>query len=696
MSDALLQVIIDAEDRNTVVTTSGWSDVFSIRRSAQKAVLTDCWIDPIGNCLMLQPLQLLPDFRTSAGVDRLRLTAFNIITGNWEEVVDNDNLSSDYYLLSDGTANSEIESVTTWPEGRAFYLSTHVFCGNSDNFNFCQFTFGQYRLDLYSDGKTVLRKLSDLSNLVADGYVTPGPTDLSGKMLDLIIIPYKRRQILFWSPTTGKGWVYTDESLNWIKLTSRKYGITVPGKVKIKFPGGTGRVQFMPVSWKQDGTFISEPIQTVYPPRTGQEYTLSEEYDLPPSGAGGMVASVVNSNGVGAFVPDDITKTYCGHVALLGSVDYSPFFYYFSVDWPSITATTERDQLDITSDITKFQLHIAEDPRQSSAVFTVRNAGLTAYTHLRRKSGRHVVVKIGIDEIFWGILDPPQFTQDLSPETCEYQFTAQSIFRWFQQPTCPNSKSWDDLPHTDMMEWLCTRGVFAEEDLAWPETSGLALPGITEVGKDPIWQTKDGDTSDSWITKITDLTGWILHDVPSLGRIRLQYINREDLSTDSVAEFFLASADDPTNPADFKNWVRSLVESPEEPEATQVWVVGCRKDTEELMAAVYIDFKAEDGTLADIDRPDNWMGRAIPVKIEDPSLETMVALKKLAYSIGKEVTKTRIITEIEGEFRLGLWRYSPVTIQGEIFRILDMNIECELEVDGAVFRPTTYKLELIQ
>jgi hypothetical protein len=694
MSEPLLEILIDADTRCNTVQNRGWGDHISARRTAFGASLTDCWIDPVGNALLLQPLQLLPGFRAgTVTVPRLRLTDWNVATGAFEEVVDNSVYASDYYLLSDGTIDAEIQTTTIYEVNRAFYASFHVFAHHSDPCLFARFYFGQYRLDLYSDGHSCLW-LAAGGACKGRGYITPGPQDLTGRMLDLVVLPYNRNQILIWSPAGGSGWVFIDASLPAQKRELDDYHITDAGQLKAIFPAGAGRFQAMPLKFKTSATYLSGVVECAIAPTSEQEPTAESIWDVPRGIGGGCISWVKEEDGITDFSPDGEKRRYRARFDLLSNGDWTPFIYGMTVDWPAVKGIKTPEQLGIVADCKSFSLHIAEDARQSQATFTVRNAGTTQYAKLRRKSGRSCIIRIGTTEIFWGVLNVPDFTLGLDENLSEYQVTAQSVLRWWELANLPNSVPWDNKPHTDFMRWLATLDDCVDSDLSWPAIAGQALPAPTEPGGDPLWQPKDGDTREEWAKKLTDLTGFVLDDAPNAGTglMQLRYQNRDDLPTSSPQDFYFTRLE---SPSDRRLWVRSFKEMVEEPEATQVWAIGCREDTEELIAAAYIDFKAEDGSLADDDRPANWMGRPIPVKLSDFTLRTMDDLKKLAYRVAKRITVPRICAEIEAEYVVGLYRYSPVRVDMAVYRILEMDIDCQMEIDGATFRPTRYKLEQI-
>ena len=690
--EAQLFVFIDAADRNTRIKNRGWQDYFSLRRTAANGKADNCWIDPVGGAVMLQPLQLLPDFRDAGNtVPRLPLSSFTKTSGGWEQVVFNPVLSTDYWMFSDGTPYATLSTNTTFEKNQAFYFSMYVFSGPSDNCVQCELTFGGYTLRIHSDGCSYLYKDSVLKD---GGYLTPGPTDMSGKCLDILIIPYKRDSILFWSPTGGCGWVYRNiEMIAWDWSDTSE--ITAAGKCIIAFPNTAARFQLMPVRYADEGTFFTGVMQSILPPtaeqQTDSRFSTRWDHDDSPNGhTSGVVGTLWNAAMTGTFTADGTTRGYTGRWSLIGDGKWTPFVYSLTVNWPSITQSGAVDELDISDDVTKLSINIAEDASQSSATLTLRFAE-SKYPNLARKTGRHCLIKFGTMEIFWGVMRMPVFRMRVN-DLSEYDITIDSIFRWFELPNLPASGAWDGYEHTEFMKWMVTCDDFTEDDISFPTGLQLPLPGQVTKDSDGQWMPEAGDSKKSWINKVLDITGWVFDDCPIAGRMKLRYISPDDI-VPVTQPMYVFSVE---NPNDYKTWIRSLYQDGEEPEGTQVWMVGCTEDTKEIMAAVYIDYTAEDGTLMEEDRPANWMGRVLPIKLSVGNVKSMADLEKLAYYVGKDVTRCKIRCEINAEYILGLWRFDRISFLGETWKITAIDIECVRECADFTLRPTTYQLELVQ
>ena len=238
MPDSTFSVIIDGAIK--AVKAPPVADQYLIKSVAYGATPApgddpQFWLDPTQSTLMLMPLQLKAEFSQSPATPaRLRKTAFDLTSASWEEI--ERIFGGNYFLLSNKT-DEQVTTKTTYPKNQGFWLSFYCFGSPGQAYQIVECEFGgssstdRYKLQIDSNGKCILYKGSER---VGTGYLSNLTNNVVGRQVDLLILPYRRRQILFYS-NIGPGWVHTDWTMS-ADYREAGYEITKADRFYFKFP----------------------------------------------------------------------------------------------------------------------------------------------------------------------------------------------------------------------------------------------------------------------------------------------------------------------------------------------------------------------------------------------------------------------------------------------------------------------------
>lgn len=481
------------------------------------------WRDPARRTLLLQPAQLDPAwFTSSAGLFRRYgltdyLTAAVDPLTNWVAYnrPTKSGFTGDTFMLAN-VSNEKIVTAHRYGVNQAFFLRVEPYGigGNRQSlldFEWGMLTFGgeaKYRYSLQLDGRFQFAK--DGVDVLT-GYVTPGGKDrtpLNGRYLELMFLPYRRNEILFWSSLGGHH-VYTDTSLSVLTPNGPtlqgtpldpegaiadheadpgydpdedppydpntdpdveryadsldEYVITRPGYAAINFPTSKGNFQLSPLAFVTDGDGLGTitpkanpglpyaPNSANFP--SGQDIETAVDQDV-FSGTGTSLAHGLVADGTDAALPWSLTLA--GSVPDAGNptqADKSPFVYGFSVDVP----TGAAESLDLTSGMTNYikALTIEQGEDGATASLEIKDPLAIDGTGLVRRA-LHRAVRIycdnaagGEDELFIGIATEPEYEEWAdSPDGVNHApvtFHCRDFWHLFENTQIKNIRAFDGM-----------------------------------------------------------------------------------------------------------------------------------------------------------------------------------------------------------------------------------------------------------
>jgi hypothetical protein len=708
MPEEILRVVLDATRQ--AVKTHGDATRFWVNEVGQLADLRQdadhWWIDPTRHVLMLKPLQLEHDFSISDDtVPRLRKADFDYSltpADHWQEV--GYRFSDDYYLLNDGT-DEIVTTKTTYVRNRPFWFSFYVHGQRNDLYKVVELAFGQYRLDVYSDGRCDLFDISSGEVYRTSGNLGLRQGDsLNQQMIDVMILPYRHRSILFWS---NKGWwVYDDYRLSAAKSETGDYTITAAGKFSVRFPNSKAVCQFMPVRFQPIMEFLTGVNCFRHPPTTTQDITITVSTDaFMEAMAAGITgyALLFEEDGETPFVPDGTQQK----IRLRWGVsagdpvpaysDWTGFIYGANVGFDYEVDDTEDNQLDIADDILEIALDIPDNIEGESLTVKLKNAdkyGPEASPGIENLSHRQVQIYIGAAEIWRGVTSEVWREESANPNVSIGGFRAKSIYAdLLQRSALTDTGSFCGMTHLAAMKWLANYVGIPDDHLQFEAEGSPDLIPVTEEceahnKERNAWRPELGDSCWEWARRINDFKAdWLLDSYPSGGVYLLRYANEANLPTTPGKTLYMDAS---TTPGEWQKWVRECKYAIIEPEVNELWVRGCN-DRGEAMIALFLDADSQNPMLALGERQDNWLGCRQLGYVAAPYIRTMADLVTACKGLARKTTKAIKVASWTAQWTPGLWRHDVVELSGVgNYRITDLRIRFQLETEGMVLRPCEF------
>lgn len=186
----------------------------------------------------------------------------------------------------------------------------------------------------------------------------------------------------------------------------------------------------------------------------------------------------------------------------------------------------------------------------------------------------------------------------------------------------------------------------------------------------------------------------LMHFRPVGGKVVFQWRTKDTISATSVATFYPTQA---AAAADSKDWTyferkgRVVIT---EPEATRIRILG-ELPGNVPFAADAVDVPAEDPTLAEVNRPTNWVGESRMYELVDPNLNTKEMVRTVCAWLYEEMRVARKRLTFEAEWHPEVHRGDLITIDGEgDYLVESYTVSEEREADwGGKWRPCTYVVE---
>jgi hypothetical protein len=660
---------------------------FASREETRQAVFANTMLEPVSLTPMLKPLQLTEAYNSApaGAMQRLRKTDFALTAANWEEV--QYGFTGNWFILSKNSTIEKIVTNRTWDANQGFFVRFVMMPTSKQRELITKIWFGQYRADLYSDGGLGLYT-SEGTDLLDIGYVTGGynpnyqyPSDLGripGQMVTLYILPVKRNEIVFFSSLDG-GWAYKNVSLKTDKLDT----ITSAGKFGISFPSSKAFFQMMPLVYPESGTIS---IDTPLPYVPESEVTRTSSTDVPTNCSISIASPVVTPrpNGGGATATTVLT---------LNSPEdrlWTPFIYRATLNWPGVGTTVISDELEITRWRSGSMVMSIPEDRACRSLCWI-NDDQEHIDWLNGKSNRAVRLMDGANEIFVGVTDMPEI---LDPRAPELHAKARDLWKRLERARIKTRLVADNKVHTELFRTLLKEVAGVPDDRIHIAADPVQFKIQPSGRRDQAACEFDAGTPVSEIlTHIRDTyTGWVLNVQPMGGVVKVVYAPLESFPTDTMK--YLYATTTPTRSLSDTYWREGFKKAYIEPEATYIRVIGL-SEYGELIVGEYVDEDAEDASLPENSRPDNWAGERLYVGYQDYSLLTQEMVNIVTTLLAARLTRRRVLVEFMSEYDCSIWPGYIVELEG-IGKIRIMGFEAHHDFVNSMgySQPTSYVGEL--
>lgn len=647
-----LVVKIDSSQVFPKLTGPTIAEFISIEDTYAHASAVNTWREPYSQSITCIPEQYRSDMRLNSTLPRYPKSAWTLTDSHWDDIA----RDYDAFLQSDGTTET-IVSKATFPENSGFLLQLFIFGSNSETFEAVEVTIGQWIIKIRTDGQT---QLYNGATLRAVGYITGNARDsLCGKMVDILIMPVGNWELMIRQRGVA-GFTY---KLPESEVSKSNPIIINSGAVSIK--AVTGAIQFqlsrLEYNTSLTYTYTSPVLHFTKAPIVGQTLDI-RGYDSVDVYGGVVAAKVIEETTTADFTPDGSKTAYRLQITLSPNDYTAPYIQGIFVFAQPIRPTTTPDPTDITADVMSCKLTYGETPLDTQAQITVRNAKNFGFYGANNRACK---LMIGETILLEGMLaEPPTYSHD-SAGLPTWNLTIQSLAKLLQNPCLPGSILFDNMKHTEAIQWLC---YFADIDIVShlvTDTDDTLLPD-TRVSSNGIIDSKlkpnFADTPQQWIDEICNQTGWIFTDGVVDGKYVLRYVDPLDRSTTSIHTFVMLSEDEVEVDGEYPyQRVYSWEATNCEPEANEFHVIGCNARGEGLDAC-YLDANSQNAALDEGSRDANWLGQRKVAVMVSCGRHELTELEQLAFRIGSVICKSEFRANFEADWKVALCRDSVVSV----------------------------------
>ena len=674
------------------------------------------------------------DYQTQAGVA--------LTSAEWAE--NNYRFSGDIRLESRGV-NYAVFTNATQPINRAMFLSFFVEAGANQGDVALECGWGEpgvsttVSLRVFGSGRCQVYKgtqyLADYSIsgasvevLRASGQAqgtgqgvgsatggAPGAGDVLGRVVNLYMVPCRRRELLVFS-SSGGGFSHVFEDLDPDIVNA----ITVAGRFWWRVAQGKASVQCAPFKYPNPGYLIGPLTLLREPPGAGEVpgFLIADD----AQGSGGTAAATPSltsgSNVAAAFVADGVNYETHLRVDLTGDDDTTRFVYAldasFGVDTAELAAGSEEDITDYVQRVSFFVPEDAGGVRGDIVLRGPQDMDDAGIDRIDSQSSRPFKIEVqtppsigDYKPFIVGYTGEP--ARDEGPVvgasdrarvvTLEWEDLYRQLMdaRYEDEGTSLDGLGWKDAIEQQLFNAGIPSVEWDVEDIAF------TLPYTTAFSKGEISEPVEAGVTAGEVLKrlirdyaATYYAGFSPVDTGTVAsgvRFRLQ--SPTALGDTPAALLYLDGLPGgaPLNAYDARRTFRERVLPPE---ATRVAVVGF--DPRKGIYLIDRDSAAslENPALPPTLRPDGWVGTVRPVEAQDPRWTTPDVVTRVLEQLMERLAVSERVAEWESDLLAGLdgvplWRGDVVTVAGKgRYRIESFSGSFENEAEGFTMRRINY------
>jgi hypothetical protein len=577
-------------------------------------------VPPPLNCLMLRPVQLQPGWATHT---KFMAGDFGSPTGWENQQVRGTN---DFWQHNSKSNVTALGLNYSFPANVGWFLEFRGYAvPKSLPGPILDMSFGQnFQLVISSDGTADLYDLRQgTTSAIGTGNIANGKSFVN-QDVSLVILPYRQKQILIWSPTLG-GWM--DVSVT----PGKSRNITEPCSPRVysTVTPASAFVSLTPLLYVADGNpALDAPPKALKDALAANPTFTNSIYDHPAETA-------CTLDGVTTYTEGTVTKSFVYSVTMQGNTEhqsaeeqgvggiaaststasgdsvfgggsypyslYTPFLYTTVLGYDRTLGPNEYTS-NTLSGILSAEIDLSKNRSAKSFQFVLDNPG-EVWTSLKDLQNRRtrvyftspsveaaassgeieadpdpdtpIIVAYGNKRvlIFDGYSDQPVFTDGTESEI---SIKCQGMRKRLKNYLFPDSPVYDGMEHTAVMVDVLKRALFVSEtDL---ETTGMGLEIITAEddttlpaatpGGAALFSPAIGSTAEDFVEMLQNFTGWILDDIVTVGATNAcwywvpdGYFASEVYSAQGAPEVYMSS----TYNSDFGG----ILPSPDQTQANQ-------------------------------------------------------------------------------------------------------------------------------
>jgi hypothetical protein len=500
-----------------------------------------------------------------------------------------------------------------------------------------------------------------------------------------MMIPARRRELIV-ATSNGTHFSHVFED-----LSPALNNVIVPAAAfSWLVPSGQATVQLAKCAFETSGYVLSQIKSLRYPPPTGATFSGTFAGDPIGVGANTYVGSVVKADGT-AYTPNGVIKDVRAKVALTGPGTGTFGLYTVEMLYDAAVGATYDGTVDVTQYIQSLSLAVDEDGKATCTIGAIAKSLIDAGVQKPNvTSDRPVRIALGdnatptqtYQDIFRGTLQPPKIQfldRDTTASWATYVYTGVDRSGDFELAWIVESYPYDGITAGNAI--LDLMKIAGYDDAVSPYFGGdfpdQELPYTTNISKGQYSLAPDyGDNVKSYLDKIkqeyyaTWITGWM----PTASGYFYQWLNVNAASTastmtlyQSIANATTAGVAEELRP---QRVIRSLNSYNEEPECTQVTVIGQDPNTGIFIPYTQINAAAEIANTAPASRPRSWRGRPVCYQYRDPALNTLDAVTAACLMLYTRLTTGRTIIEFDATLLVYNVSNRPVWL-GDVIKLMD-------------------------
>jgi hypothetical protein len=694
----------------------------------------DTFIDPLTSTLMLRPRPFYAAWYTSntAPYDKLGLADFGL--GATWSVTDITGVGGSKYLEGPTSAKgTSVITTATYAKNTGFYVG---FFGYSEGSRYTLAEFGwdaggsvtsNTACRLYSDGVVEVWRGGIK---VVEGQVSgaKGSATIQNTLIEMVLIPCRHRELLVLS-TAGNGVraVFDD-----ILDSDTDPTITPATKFWVKMYG-TVKFQAAPLKFATSGYAASMLYDLAEAPATGAVL----ETNTNPSWASGsgrvygnqsyrtgntdaVVASLTDTDGTTAFVPDGVKIQVRVKAALTGNGFSSPFVYGISGGYKALSANTDASESANLS--TYWQNMSFSVPETGGAtlrwdLFDPLGIGITG---LQDHANKPTKTTLGTTVFHNGITEPIEWIEGTTPSLGRATLTANSHITQLLKTYMFRERMVFDgmlISHASsdcVIKRLVELVGGSSADLAL-ETATVRAGDIAPALCGDFSEIADiGENAWSYLSRVMQdyLGGWWYGEYPHATTPK--FTTKSPATINAAASKFTfydtianAIAGGKAAAEAWRYVYRQQRYHYINPEANEIIVTGFDPRQQQPVQAVKRDTSSIDPTLAPSARPTNWIGGLSRLGLINKGLATQALADSAAALLYDRCSPARQVNEIEVELPVvsdvtgfPVWVSDKVTLNGVDFIVTSIQGGVEKDPNSAasddfMWRPCTYVLSNI-
>ena len=653
------------------------------------------WQDPATLTTMLAPLPVTTAWQTtySGSYARYQKTDYTLTTSaKWKQM--QIKASGDYYLQS-LDVTERVTLTSAFSANQAVYLSLYVpGLKDSDKSVILKAGWGvgsagSVEVWFAANGTAQVFKSGVLVGSYERGDSNIAPTvgastskSSRSDFISIMMIPARRRELIV---ATSNG---TNFSHVFSDLDPAISNTIVPAAAfSWLVPTGQATVQLAKCNFETSGYVVTQPKSLRYAPPTGATFAATFAGDNVGIGSTTFTASVVKADGT-SYTPNGVIKDVRGKVALTGAGTGTFGLYSVDIIYNPEIGSTYDGTVDVTQYIKSLTLSVDENGKSTCEITAIAKQLVDAGVEQPDvTSDRPVRIALSdgaetptYQDFFRGTLQPPRIEyldRDTSYNWATYRYSGVDRSGDFELAWLVESFPYDGILAVNaIIDLLLIAGYDASTYFSG-DSPLQVLPYTTNISKGQYSLAPDyGDTVGSYLEKIrqeyyaTWITGWM----PTAAGYVYQWLDVDNASTASTMTLYQSIANATTaGVAEVlrpQRVIRSLNSYYEQPECTQVTVIGQDPNTGIRIPYTQIDSAAEDADTPPATRPRNWRGRPVPYQFKDPTLNTLDAVTAACLMLYSRLTPGRTLIEFDATFLVYNVSNRPVWL-GDVIKLMD-------------------------